>query len=198
MTAGDAVKWAALWEGGWWLWRRAENTRVFNFAAARAATLGRKLLVVGAPDHRFLSSYGCGDMTTDLDPTSSCPNYQVWDGVSQMPITGQVVVFAPEFLEYVPDINAALAELNRVSGGEIYTVRVEPWTISGYLSPGILRTVPWDNGPLPPTVLPAPGLSATLSQIQAAAGGVLPSLQPLLATTPSPTAVQGLGLFRRR
>jgi hypothetical protein len=45
-------------------------------------------------------------------------------------------------LEYVDDYDAALAELQRISGGHLYIVRVEPWTLAAYFYPGAKRTLP--------------------------------------------------------
>ncbi len=51
------------------------------------------------------------------------------------------MVFVSCVLEYVQNFPGAVAELQRVSGGHLYVVRVEPWTLTAYFYPGARRTV---------------------------------------------------------
>lgn len=153
MTALKYAKYAAAWEGGWWLWRKMERTRVFNLAQAKATELGRPLVVVGAPDLGPTEGPGCGDITVDLAAGSQCPNFLRADISKPLPMADDsVVVFVSCVLEYVDDFPAAVAELRRVAGPWLYNVRVEPWTFVfigiGYAA--CKRSIPWANGLVPP------------------------------------------------
>lgn len=131
----------ALWEGAWWARRRALRTSVYAQALSRARALGRPLLVVGAPDGGVTAGYGCGDITVDAAP-SACPGAMRADITRELPIRdASVVVFVSCVLEYVGDYRSAIHELQRISGGEIFLVRVEPWTATAYLYPGARRTI---------------------------------------------------------
>lgn len=132
------------WEGLWWLRRRTLRTSRFADAEACARTLGRPLVVVGAPDAGPTGGYGCGDVTIDL-ARSACPGYRRADVTERLPFENDsVVVLVSCVLEYVEDLDAALAELRRVSGGWLYVVRVEPWTLTAHLYPGARRTLSQD------------------------------------------------------
>lgn len=131
----------ALWEGGWWLRRRQQRSTMYAQAKAEAQRLGRPFVVVGAPDGGVTSGYSCGDVTVDLQK-SSCPNSIQADITKKLPFENDsVVIFVSCVLEYVDDYAGAMAELCRVSGGHMYIVRVEPWTLTAYLYPGAKRTL---------------------------------------------------------
>jgi hypothetical protein len=130
-----------VWESYWWLVRKARRLDVYRRALATAQTLRRPLLVVGAPDHGMTGDYACGDMTTDIECGSSCPNFFQSDITKTIPLPdSSVVVFVSCVLEYVSNPALAIRELYRVSGGQVYAVGVEPWTLAGWLYPGT-RTV---------------------------------------------------------
>lgn len=129
------------WEGGWWLRRRSLRSSTFDEAKAQAKRLGRPLVVVGAPDGGVTSGYGCGDVTIDI-VKSDCPNSIQADITKGIPLADDsAVVFVSCVLEYVGDYDAAMRELCRVSGGNLYVVRVEPWTLTAYFYPGAKRRV---------------------------------------------------------
>jgi hypothetical protein len=132
---------ATAWEIGWWLRRRHERARVYALASARAHVLGRPLVVVGAPDRGVTAGYPCGDVTVDLAP-SSCPHAIQADITKRLPFAdNSCAIFVSAVLEYVGDYAGAVRELERVSGGELFVVRVEPWTFSAYLYPGTKRQI---------------------------------------------------------
>ena len=88
------------------------------------------------------AGYGCGDVTIDLAPSSSCPVYLRRDITQTLPFkTDSVVVFESCVLEYVDDADAAVAELKRISGDHVFSVRVEPWTLTSRLYPGTKRVM---------------------------------------------------------
>ena len=133
----------AAWELAWWKRRKAERARVYDKALARARALHRPLVVIGAPDGGVTAGYGCGDLTIDLEGSAACPNVWAADITQPLPLANDsVVVFVSCVLEYVGDVEAAYRELMRVSGGELFIVRVEPWTLTAYLYPGARRTLP--------------------------------------------------------
>lgn len=132
----------AAWDAAWWARRRSRRAAVFAEAADHAVAIGRPLLVVGAPDGGVTSGYGCGDVTVDLAP-STCPVSIQADITKKIPLAdNSCVVFVSCVLEYVDDLDGALAELQRVSGGHAYFVGVEPWTATAFLYPGAKRRLP--------------------------------------------------------
>lgn len=139
------VVWGAIgavgvWEAFWFMHRRAARVSTHAAAQAAAKALGRPLVTVGAPDLGSSSSPS-GDIVVDIRP-STLPNSIVADICKPLPFaTDSVVVFVSCVLEYVNDFDAALAELRRISGGHLYVVRVEPWTLSAYFYPGARRTI---------------------------------------------------------
>jgi len=131
----------ALWEGGWWIRRRMLRTSTYAEARKLATKLNKPLIVVGAPDQHLTAGYDCGDVTVDLMKTS-CPVAIQADITKPLPFADDsVVVFVSCVLEYVNDINAAYAELERISGGNLFVVRVEPWTLTAYLYPGTKQQI---------------------------------------------------------
>ena len=134
-------QWVGAWELLWWARRRSMRASMFRAGRALADKLGRKRVVVGAPDGGITAGYGCGDITIDLAP-SSCPGSMQADVTKPLPFaTDSVVVVVMCVLEYVSDVQAALRELNRISGGNMLVVRVEPWTLTSFLYPGAKRTL---------------------------------------------------------
>lgn len=142
ITSGKSAALAAVWEAGWWLHRVSKREEVFAQAEARARALGRTFVVVGAPDAGMTRGPGCGDVTIDLAP-STCPNSLRADIEQPLPFPdNSCVVFVCCVLEYVNDLEAAMKQLTRISGGELFIVRVEGWTGTAYLYPGAKRVLP--------------------------------------------------------
>lgn len=133
----------AAWEGAWWVRRRAVRGSSYADAELRARMTGKPLVVVGAPDGGVTGGYGCGDVTIDLAASSICPRFLSADIGLRLPFDDDsCVVFVACVLEYVEDYSAALAELQRIAGPDLFIVRVEPWTLTAYLYPGAKRTIP--------------------------------------------------------
>jgi hypothetical protein len=131
-----------VWEGGWWLRRRARRADVYAHALAYAHAMGRPLVVIGAPDGGVTAGYGCGDITVDQQ-VSMCPNSFEADITKPLPFSDDsVVTFTSCVLEYVDDADAAFSEIHRISGGHAFFVGVPPWTLTAYLYPGAKRTLP--------------------------------------------------------
>ena len=139
---GRLIMLIAVWEGGWWAWRVGKRANGYRAARERADQLGRPLVVIGAPDGGATAGYPCGDVTIDIQ-RSGCPNSLQLDVTKRLPFDDDsVVVFVSCVLEIVSDPNAALSELMRISGGNLFLVRVEPWTATRYLYPGMKHTLP--------------------------------------------------------
>jgi SAM-dependent methyltransferase len=138
----------AAWEGWWWLSRQHRRDQLYAEAKTLAQSLGKKLVVVGAPDRGATSSpASADDIVLDLGP-SKAPNFIQCDICKRIPLPDDsCVVFVSCVLEYVADVDAALAELHRISGGRVYAVCVEPWTLTAYLYPDAKRTLGHDLRP---------------------------------------------------
>lgn len=85
------------------------------------------------------AGYECGDFTIDING-STCPQTITADISKPLPFADDsTVVFVSCVLEYVDNYPASFAELMRISGGEMFVVRVEPWTLTSFLYPGSKR-----------------------------------------------------------
>lgn len=137
----------ALWELIWWGRRVYKRRTVHAQAQALARQLGKPLVVVGASDRGATQGAGCGDVTIDILP-SSCPNAMQADITKPLPFAdNSCVVFVSYVLEYVDDYAAAMRELMRISGGNLFIIRVEPWTLTSYVYPGTRRRLVSDVYP---------------------------------------------------
>lgn len=126
--------------------RRQRRRDLFNLAQARARETGKRLIVIGDPDsgivNRFLGrDYDCGALCIDRNGCLSCPQYEqarLEDVLPTLP-TNSAVVYVSAVLEYVQDIDRVLAELQRISSGDLYVVTIKPWTLTSLLWPGSKR-----------------------------------------------------------
>jgi hypothetical protein len=135
--------------------------------------------VIGDPDAgfhtRLMRAYGCGDVCVDMNGCPRCPVTVVADITKKVPGVDDdsAVVFISCVLEYVADLNAALAEILRIAGSHdnIFLVFVQPWTLTARLYPGA-RWRGAANGPDEPGVaMTAVGLEEKV--ITSAALGLL-------------------------
>lgn len=138
------LAYVALVEGCAAMIRFRERSLAFRTAAERAEALGRRLVVIGDPDAgfhtRLMRAYGCGDVCVDMNGCPRCPVTVVADISKKIPGVDDdsAVVFIACVLEYVADLNAALAEVLRIAGSHdnIFLVFVQPWTLTARLYPG--------------------------------------------------------------
>jgi SAM-dependent methyltransferase len=131
------------WELAWWRRRRLRRAETYAKALECAHALQRPLIVIGAPDGGAISGYGCGDITIDMNGSTVCHNVLQVDITKGIPLEDDsAVVFCSCVLEYVSDHEAALKEIQRVSGGHAFFVGVEPWTLTAFFYPGAKRTLP--------------------------------------------------------
>ena len=145
MLARFALGYVAAVEGAAALVRFRERTAAFRLAVERASALGRPLVVIGDPDGgmhtRLMRAYGCGDVCVDLNGCPKCQVTVVAD-ITKGPTPGladdSAVVFVSCVLEYVQDLDAALAEISRIAGSpaNVFLVTVQPWTLTARLYPG--------------------------------------------------------------
>jgi SAM-dependent methyltransferase len=140
---GKILAGVLAWEGAWWARRRLKRGAVYNDALRQSIATGKPLIVVGAPDAGVTSGYGCGHLTVDLIPRSSCPRFLRADISRPLPFPDDsCVVFVSCVLEYVERFREAYDEIRRIAGPNLYIIRVEPWTLAAYVYPGAQRTLP--------------------------------------------------------
>ena len=143
--ARAALTSVATFEGVQAMLRWDARRRLFAAAQRRALALGRPLVVVGDPDAgahtRLMRAYDCGDLCVDLHGCPRCPVMQFAD-LTAGPVPGvaadSAVVFVSCVLEYVADIHAAIAELQRMAGSadNLFVATVQSWTLTAALYPG--------------------------------------------------------------
>jgi len=161
--------------------RRNRRRDVFNLASFRAQETGKKLIVIGDPDagmvHKFIGrDYDCGDLCIDRYGCMGCPEYVTGRLEDVLPTldANSAVIYVNSVLEKVDDINAVLHQLERVSGGDLFVVAVEPWTLAGWFYPGTKRrfhsTVP-EKASFEWTPLPWQPGPATTEQFMLTSGG---------------------------
>jgi hypothetical protein len=149
--------------------RRQKRRDAFNAALQRNVETSKPLLVIGDPDGRLLSRIlgrdsDCGDMCLDLRGCSKCQSGEPGDPferIKQLGTNASVVFVDTGQLERVPDMPAALSELQRISGGDLFIAHIEPWSLLSLLPPykrriksappttpyTEWRDLPWTPGP---------------------------------------------------
>jgi hypothetical protein len=148
------LKWAGLGLLGYEAYhalslRRQKRRDTFNAALYRSQQTGKPIWVVGDPDgtitSRFLGrDYDCGALCIDPKGCLSCANYvtgRLEDELAKLPTGGAVVYVNTGVLESVEDMPRAVAELKRVSGGDLFVATVHPYTLTAYLWPGHKRRI---------------------------------------------------------
>jgi hypothetical protein len=102
----------------------------------------KPLMVTGDPNTgnyitRLLPTYRCGDICVDITGCPSC-NETIKGKISSILQTlksNSYVIFLLCVLEFVDNIDSAVKELQRVSGGDIFIVYVKrPLLISKFIS----------------------------------------------------------------
>lgn len=142
-AARVVLGYAAVVEAGAALVRHNERTAAYRAANERAVTLQRRLVVVGDPDAGFHTrmwrAYGCGDVCVDLNGCPQCPVTVVADVTKRVAELedDSSVVFVSCVLEYVDNMQAAMAEILRIAGARenVFLVSVQPWTLTARLYP---------------------------------------------------------------
>lgn len=121
--------------------RHRQRSVIFELAAKRARETGRKLVVIGDPyngkqSRRVGAVYGCGDVCLDLTGCLRCPIGMAGDAtlsLRTMP-SDSAVIFLSCVLEYVPDPDALIREMERVAGGpeNLFVVAVHPLCFTAF------------------------------------------------------------------
>lgn len=136
------------------LGRHARRKRVYEQASAKSISSGRPLVVVGDPNAglhtKMIPAYGCGDVCVDLNGCPVCPESieaDITKEIKQLEADSSVV-FCCCVLEYVEDIDAAMAELKRVAGSDefLFLVFVDSVSLTAYLYPGGKRVSTDERG----------------------------------------------------
>ena len=115
-----------------WLQRIWKRVRYYQLAKQTAHALDLPLMVVGDPYGGPTNSvmgafYGCGDVTVDIQG-SRCPHTiqaDLTEALKTLP-DRSYVIFVSLVLEYVDNLAACFKELQRVSGGHLFIVHVQP------------------------------------------------------------------------
>lgn len=161
--------------------RRVRRRQKYEQALLRAHETGKPLVVLGAPgtgavNHTLGPDYGCGDLCIDLVGCEGCSSSASGPAELILPELGDdsAVVFVSCTLEYVDDVDRVWSELQRVSGGDLYLVTVEPASLTAWFYPGARRviaagatpgrplrykTLPWAA----PPALPEAGRASTVA-----------------------------------
>ena len=117
------------------IWRNHRRHETFIQAKQRSKQTKKKLLVIGDPNSGFWNkhikkAYGCGDVCIDLMGCNECPKSIKSDllvKLKKMP-TNEYVIYESCVLEYVDQrlVNEIKKEIDRVSEGDYYGVRIKP------------------------------------------------------------------------
>jgi hypothetical protein len=115
---------------------------LFVRARERARREGRKLVVIGNPTGGYVNKvvpiYGCGDVCIDIAgcrpcaPTTEILKMDAIKALRRLP-ADSAVVFESEVLEYVGDMSAAVAEIDRITGRDhtriyaVHSISIDPW-----------------------------------------------------------------------
>jgi len=125
---------------------RQRRRDMFNLAQHRASETGKRLIVIGDPDggivNRFIGrDYDCGDLCIDTKGCLSCGDYLTGRPEDVLPglETGSAVIYVSMALESVHNLDKVLAEMERVSGGDVFAATASPWTLTSLFYPGSRR-----------------------------------------------------------
>lgn len=119
--------------------RKIRRRIEFERAQKRSNKTGKPLMVIGDPDNGAFSKftgrdYGEGDITVDITGCPKCKNGVKAKIEDLLPTlkTNSFVIYVSCVLEYVDDFPNVIQHLQRVSGGDLFIVNVEPYCISAY------------------------------------------------------------------
>jgi len=129
----------AAWEVFWFAMGHVDRRKLYRKARAAADASGRPLLVVGTPD----GMYPCGDVTVDIRDSGECPDFRrVVLGDEPLPFPDGYfgAVFVSHVVEHTCRPDAAMAELQRVSGGRVFNSYARPWRLATWYLSGWITT----------------------------------------------------------
>jgi hypothetical protein len=111
-------------------------------ALVRSKEIGKPLMVIGDPDNgtsnKYLGrDYECGDICVDLIGCKKCNNGLKQKIENYLPTlkTNSYVIFISCVMEYMDNavIDKTIAELKRVSGGNLFIVTVDPYSLTSFI-----------------------------------------------------------------
>lgn len=129
--------------------RRQKRRDLFNQALDAARNKHKQLIVVGDPDGYWVSrftgrDYTCGDLCIDPKACPKCPTQAVGDVVtvlSKFKSNDAVIFVNTGVLEREANVSAAMQQLQRVSGGDLFISALEPYLPSAWLWPNKRRVL---------------------------------------------------------
>ena len=123
--------------------RAKRRAKIFALAHDKASSSGKPLVVIGDPATANYSltdfDYGCGDLCIDIANCPRCSTsiaYNIDNGFEQL-ADNSCVVFVSCTLEYVDDIYSVFNSLMRISGGDLYVVAIEPYSLKTLFAPNL-------------------------------------------------------------
>lgn len=127
------------------IWRKCRRKKIYALALARAKDTGKRLFIIGDPNNDNTSidgkaDYGCGDLCLDKETGCDiCPNGVKDSLENYLPklADNSYVIFISVVLEYVDNFEMVKKELFRVSGGDLFIVTLEPYTLKTTLFPNL-------------------------------------------------------------
>lgn len=123
--------------------RSQKRKIIFDLAKQKAKETCKPLLVLGNPhadNYSFSKAdYGCGDMCVDLTGCPLCINYTKEKLENYLPklADNSYVVFASCILEYVDNLPEIKKQLERISGGDLFIVNIEPNSLKTKFFPNL-------------------------------------------------------------
>ena len=126
-------------------YRKRRRRKIYELAVQKAKETGKRLFVIGDPNNDNTSidgkaDYGCGDVCLDKETGCDiCPNGVKDNLENYLPklADNSYVIFVSVVLEYVDNFEMVKQELNRVSGGDLYIVTLEPYTFKTQFFPNL-------------------------------------------------------------
>lgn len=127
--AGKVALWITAGLSAWELYlatvlRKQRLRDTFNAALRRAQETGKPLLVVGLPEDRLLAR----TLGADWDCAQGCLTFDALPAAANA-----AVIFSAFELERDPNPAARYAQLREVSGGDLFLVSVEPYSVLSLL-----------------------------------------------------------------
>jgi len=124
------------------LYRNYRRSSTYRKAVQYSKKVNKPLMVIGSPSSGFMNSiypvYGCGDLCVDLVGCNMCKNSVKDDAtnVLQKKPDNSYVIFESCVLEVLDEDKKIkmLNEINRVSGGDFFEVRISPSIYSNLLA----------------------------------------------------------------
>lgn len=127
------------------IWRKHRRKKIYDLAVNKAKETGKRLLIIGDPNNDNTSidgkaDYGCGDICLDKETGCDlCPNGVKDNLENYLPklADNSYVIFASVILEYVDNFEMVKKELFRVSGGDLFVVNLEPYSLKTTFFPNL-------------------------------------------------------------